>query len=701
MKGNNSNKSRCSFGLSSLDLVGGKFSFEFPTLSRKLQTKVGSCLTFIIGLVAVLAMTLIGSKYFDTSSPSITFSNEVGPEVTHNLARELLVPPMTVYMEGAPIQPDVSKYATFKAIFLQNAFDPVKGRLTRLAFVVIDYVNCKTLNDAYYNRFLSKIDDKNHFKQSLLCPDFKGNYSNSEIFPNFETLEYKLFFVRIYPCSREDSSECLPSNSVNKLKVVVARAKKTIVPSNYTHPYQTTVSMEEMSIDPFRWKSFQYESKVTKIVDLRNEIFGEKDRGQFISTDLFLQDSSPRDGSKTTCLNVQGAAFAISCRDYISMVHRAGTEVIRVKRQYNSPVQIIGEIGGVLKVALMFAMVYPIYLQMRKRRFITEKIFSTKKLKTPHPQRAKILNQEEEQVSEKEEFKRLGRVKVAPKPNRTKADHQYSNKVKEECFRSKTCFPNLQKNLNLVHLLEKITFNEFSKKMLPQAIFIKRMVLKSPQRREQFEAHKKRFMSRLRQKEQQKNHLSGQQDEREGEEEKESEQGELYSPATIFGMNTKSKETFNSDLIKKGLKLFLQKQLRMNNPPKNASKRLIRAKRQPRSRASNPEPEIISKIPIAEKVESKEITEPNPSLRMKKATDQGFKQSQSSREGSPSKKSSFEKNSEALQLSAFGTRPRVASLHLGRQKGGSNRKLFSWKKSSVKSKFGSFRQNQSKDGSKK
>ena len=163
METTNSKKSTCSFGLSSIDLVGGNFSFEFPTFSRKLKTKAGSGLSLVIGLVATIAAILIGYKYFDTSSPRITFSNETGPELTHNLAKELLVPPMTVYMEGAPIQANISRFITFKVIPATMVFDRDFNYFNPIWFAILDYADCKELNDPYYNDLLSKIDDNNNF----------------------------------------------------------------------------------------------------------------------------------------------------------------------------------------------------------------------------------------------------------------------------------------------------------------------------------------------------------------------------------------------------------------------------------------------------------------------------------------------------------------------------------------------------------
>ena len=177
----NSGKRKCSFGLSSLDFVGKKFSFEFTTASRKLKTKAGSGLTMVIGLVTTIATVLIGSKYFDTSSPSITFSNEIGPDIIQNLAQELLVPSIAVYLEGAPLRSNISRYVTIKLRAAEYYLDGSIGDWTGRLIGAFDYVDCKELNDTYFNQLLQKIDDRNRYKNILNCPDFKGNSSYSEV----------------------------------------------------------------------------------------------------------------------------------------------------------------------------------------------------------------------------------------------------------------------------------------------------------------------------------------------------------------------------------------------------------------------------------------------------------------------------------------------------------------------------------------
>ena len=168
---------------------------------------------------------------------------------------------------------------------------------------------------------------------------------------------------------------------------MAANAKKAIVPSNYTHPYHTSIEMEEIRINPSRQKFRQYQTKVTKIVDLRNDLVEAEERDNFLTTDVILDDNILRFGGTTTCPHAEGLQFVFSCFGYISLLFRGGSEVIQVKRQYNSPTQIIGEIGGVLKVALMFGMVYTIYNRMKKRLFITNTVFSSKK-------RMKLMNRD-------------------------------------------------------------------------------------------------------------------------------------------------------------------------------------------------------------------------------------------------------------------------------------------------------------------
>ena len=289
METKKSGKRKCSFGISSFDLVGKKFSFEFPTVSRKLKTTAGSGLTLVIGLVATIATVMIGSKYFDTSSPTVTFSNEIDTVTAQNLLKELLIPPMTAYMEGVPLQANISRFVTIKAISTAFGFDAATGDWSATSFEILDYVDCKQLNDPYFNQLLSKIDEKNQFKNILKCPDFKGNSSLSEVLSDPKNIMYKYVWVEVYPCTLEDISSCASASEVNKLNLVLVNTKKTLNPSNYTHAYQTIASMEEIPISLSNIKSRTYLTKKTKISDLRNDFLGPEEKGEFLTRSLSQQ----------------------------------------------------------------------------------------------------------------------------------------------------------------------------------------------------------------------------------------------------------------------------------------------------------------------------------------------------------------------------------------------------------------------------
>ena len=697
-----SSKSSCSFGISSIDMTGSMFSFEFPTFSRRLKTKVGSILVVMIGLIAILATTLIGSKYFDTSSPAITFSNQIAPVIPHNLAKELALPALTVYMDGAPIQEDISRFATIKATFLHIGYDLATGRTQLLSYIVSDFVNCKELNDPYYNKLLSAIEDNNGFKGTLQCPNFKGNYSLADVYfdPHGSSgkPELKTMALLVSPCSREDSSECVSPTSAKDLKLVVASPQKAIVPSNYTHPYQIRVSMEEIQINPFRRKFFTFESKMTKIVDLRNEIFGEKDRAEYLSTHLYTQDSVPRFGAPTTCPKAEGAAFTHSCPEYIELIHQRGNEMIHVKRQYYSPTQIIGEIGGVLKVALMFVMVYAFYIKMRMKSFIIERIFSGKKGSGKNNRRQKLWNQGKTENRKKETLVHPGRVKLlARSRSRISRGPQHSKKVKEECYRSVTCVSNLQNNINLLDLLENLTLNENSRKMLSQGILIKRMIMTSPKLRESYQAYRKKFMRSLRLREN-RDQLSEQLDriEEENEEEKQSQQGDQEEKTCHLSAQIGCENILTGEKIKEELKSLIESKLRGDYADR-FSKKQAEAKCDPANLFIAVQPEIFSNIPKAKNLGGQVASDGSSGLDLKKVSDENCKGSRRSQNESPLRKSPFRKNSGPFQLSSLGRRSRMGSLHLGRSRSRPRRKLSSGKKILVKSNFGASRHQFVKD----
>ena len=651
MKTKSSSHSKCSFGLSSLDLAGEKFSFEFPTLSRKLQTKVGSGLTFVIDLVAVLATAMIGSKYFDTSSPRITFSNEIGPEIPHNLAKELMLPPLTVYMEGEPIQANISKFATINVLSLTSA--RINDSYKFLSLVETDYVDCNELNDPYFNQIISKIDKRSRFKNIMKCPDFKGNYTLSEAHVDNQALVYKFVIIRVYPCTLKDSSQCVTPTPVKNLRVVAANTKKTIESSNYTHPYKTTVSMDEFLLDPWTVKVRRYDAKVTKVIDLRNEIFGEKDRGQFVSIAASYQDNIVRFGGGTTCQKGPGPLF-LTCEEYFNFILQGGSEVVSVKREYHSPLEIMGEIGGVLKVALMFVMVYTIYNQAKKRSFIIESIFSQKNKGGGATAKGNILSKEERQSRGGEDFWRRWRVKVAPISRSTRrSGRQHSKKVKEECYRSATCISNLLQNVNYLAVLESLTLNEHSKKLLSEVILIKRMIKTSPAFRERFNALKTRSNGNKNLKRPKGQSPQGP-DENEEEKENEHEKRENVDLEHSLGLSLRSKSQDSVEAIRDRLKFLIENQ--MNSSPSNSqSRRKSEAKNRSQSQGVYLEEAMVFSISRAKNFGQKGIMNRSRASYVIKSmrSDQNQGSLDSPKDSEPSGKSSYRKDSDCSQLSSL------------------------------------------------
>ena len=589
-------KSKWSFGLSSLDLVGGNFSFEFPTFSRKLKTMPGSGLTLVIGLIATIATVMIGSKYFDTSSPTVTFSNEVGPEVTHNLAKEKLLQPLTVYMEGAPLQSDISRFATIKVTSTTYLLNGPKGYFKVLSIESFDYVDCKELNDPYFNQILEKIDDRNKFKNILKCPDFKGNYSKTDILTYTKKNLNKYMWLGVFPCSREDPSECVAPSDVNKLRLVVTNTKKTIDPSNYTHPYKITVPTQERPINPSRRRIRQSTTKKTIITDLRNDFVGPQKKGEFWTMDLIFDDYELRPPAATYCPPVKpNEKFIYSCPSYSVSEFSGGSEVIQVKRKYNIPTEIIGEIGGVLKVALMFGMVYTIYNKAKKKSLIIKSVFSSRKKNRKNQVREKRSVRTREHSRPFQGSANPHRAKYLPnkKSHQRTVPTQHSQKVREESFKSKINLNEVIKNVNSLEILERIGLNEYSKALLPEALFIKRLIEQSPVLKQQFDYLKKKSEERGKKE----NPSKKQQNIEEIDE-------NLHKKLNPVDLGSKTHE--KEDKMKNLLKLFVERQIG-NRPQDGIFNSKNKTKRWSSGLGERMEPEVAHMMSKGQDIRKKEI----------------------------------------------------------------------------------------------
>ena len=284
-----------------------------------------------------------------------------------------------------------------------------------------------------------------------------------------------------------DPSQCASPSELSKLKLVITKTKKTIDPSNIAHPYKIMVTTEEIPINPTRYKTRLFRTKQTKITDLKNDFFGLEDMGQFLTVELFQLENLLRPPHQTHC--TLEVLYSGNCAQYVEFYFEAGNEVIQVLRKYNLPTEIIGEIGGVLKVSMMFGMVYTIYNQAKKKSFIIGSVFSRRKNSRKNQIRERRAHEGRDETRSTEGSNQPQRVRFLPKKqSRRMVPAGISQKAEEECFASKTDFPHLIKKVNSLDVLERIGLNEYSRKLLPQALLIKRFVDKSPILRERLKA---------------------------------------------------------------------------------------------------------------------------------------------------------------------------------------------------------------------
>ena len=101
--------------VSSLDAVGTKFSFKFPTQLDTFQTKLGGLLSFLILLATIMISVVIGLTYFDTSSPNLVTSTQPVPFTPHSLYLGNIIPLISISIHGIKMQVNIDKFFTLKA----------------------------------------------------------------------------------------------------------------------------------------------------------------------------------------------------------------------------------------------------------------------------------------------------------------------------------------------------------------------------------------------------------------------------------------------------------------------------------------------------------------------------------------------------------------------------------------------------------
>ena len=385
------------------------------------------------------------------------------------------------------MQLNIDKFYTIKAYSVTYRYNEATGAPEIASEKVANYKGCESLNDPIIDDLIERITNGDSSGDVMKCPDLQGDSSLGEVLvQNGQKDTFKRFVVKIYPCSLPNPAECAPAMMMPTMFIHMSNVRNLIRSGNYTDPKRAISYIETFQHNPVAHNVHFYLSKMTRIVDFRNRWSGEVEREKFVSSNLVGQDSQSRDGSVLHC-DPGTLGMGGSCPEYMTFQFDGGHEMEVVRRTYKTPTQIVGEIGGILKLVTVLAVIYSIYNENKKIKFFGSQLFGVLASRVlrrgksglggglmagRRKEQAKLEEKSENrknQIIFSEPVSRLNKVHAVKSGGGVKA----GKVVVEQLAKDRSCVTHMMKSLNFLDLLGEFTLDEDARMLLPLAIIAK------------------------------------------------------------------------------------------------------------------------------------------------------------------------------------------------------------------------------------
>ena len=324
-------------------------------------------------------------SYLDTTnvelSTSIQFTNEY-PEI--KLKENNFFPILIVRDEEGKIIPAkiVEHYFYIAAIINQNEITSFRDRIANQKKLVdLHYVPCLSIKQDYYKRFYSKENDgiETQIKMGGLCPNIT-DFSKYVLSGAYTDRPHKYLALGVYPCALLDRNECAPEYEIYSIQVSMILPQYSFEAEDYENPIKMTANTDQYTIirpDILGQRKEKFTTVVIEDDDNENIFKQPVEKGRFVNLDqsahqytFLIRSTLP--GYETYC----DTTF---CKAYALIYFQAGNKVTKITRKYTKLVDILGEIGGILGLALIAgSVIYKAY-EWKEEEYLKGELFGKKK----------------------------------------------------------------------------------------------------------------------------------------------------------------------------------------------------------------------------------------------------------------------------------------------------------------------------------
>jgi len=337
------------------DGLGDEFAMNFKGQDRH-KTCIGGCFTILTLVITYSILYKMIGDYFKTTDP----------DVRQNIEISSTYPNMDLYAQNLGYMfslddysysvdvDELEKYVTIVGRVLYVVSDPKKdnGKDYRESYIIFE--PCKNKNDTL-NQFFVK-EAENYTRDFGLCMKL-DNTSDYNIISKVSELPYKYIEINVYPCTLEDTTECVAEKSFESLSLILGQVTKNFDPSNKTNPVTSSSNLD--TIYTFDLKNTLYTHQVFKKTEINDDAWDFYDaavKTEFIDVDKTTTFIKSRPETQLSCKEEDLLTDEPICMPYFSFVLRSGGSKLKITREYKKILVVLSDFGGFIDIlALIIA----------------------------------------------------------------------------------------------------------------------------------------------------------------------------------------------------------------------------------------------------------------------------------------------------------------------------------------------------------
>jgi hypothetical protein len=410
-------KSTFSSKFKNLDLLGNSYDLKYKNKS-KYQTILGGCLSILVVCLIAISTYIFVRDGIDTTNPDVSMSTSISDNLPerqlydngYTVALGLFQSPNLIIKTE-----DIDTYFTT----ILYVYELVEGPLNTVVENLVaefPFTACRDIEDTTLTKsFVSNQEnDASKFASLfMLCPDVDMPEELFTVSNDFK-LPYRTIRIKVMPCSRADSSECVTDPSVlGRVFLNFGFVQTSFIPSEKESPIQKVPLLKDFRVDITQEIKYEISLKGNEIFDDEKE-FGDKTlKFSFIDNDDEKIYSVARDYTIIYCAPAD--VNTVNCPPYKVLTLRSSGKTLRIVRKYPKFLGTMGEIGGTAELIVIivgfFYMFYNSYFQQlfKRKRVLNhdfqeyQKVYKTQTKK----QKKELNNVADEIVHKRDDIIRL------------------------------------------------------------------------------------------------------------------------------------------------------------------------------------------------------------------------------------------------------------------------------------------------------